>query len=94
MTKDSVITLNSDEFSIRPERHSILFYAKTYKKNLYKAKANITLHSAMQIKMAQFLNGLGIDLVIADTPSWQVTLGSIKPIGIRRVQSSLKNYFY
>jgi hypothetical protein len=94
LTKESLIALNSDEFSIHPERHSILFYAKAYKSNLYDAKANIALHSAMQVKISQFLNSLGGDFVVADIPSWQETLGTIDSIGTRRVNSSLKNYFY
>jgi hypothetical protein len=94
ITKNSIFSLNSDEFSIDPLNHSITFFAKTYNNNTYEAKANIALHAAAQIKISQILNSLKSKFVVIDIPTWQDALSIIKPHKTRILNSSLKNYHY
>ena len=94
LTKESVISLNSNEFSIDPDGHSIIYFANEYSRSVYEAKANIVLHSASQTKISQFLKALNGKLMVVDMPAWQVVSNVIDPLKTRKLNSDLKNYFY
>ncbi len=94
ITKDSILSLNSEEFSVNPEGHSVTFFSKSYNHNPYEAKANIALHSAAQVKISQFLSDLNSNFTVVDMPAWQVVSSIIEPLRIRKINSNLKNYYY
>jgi tetratricopeptide (TPR) repeat protein len=94
LTKDIVLSLNSDDFSVQPEDHSITSFAKNYNHNAFEANANIALHSAVQVKISQFLSSLNASFVVLDIPARSETLGSIDPNRTRDINSNLKNYYF
>jgi tetratricopeptide (TPR) repeat protein len=94
VTKNTIISLNSDNFSVNLEDHSIIYFAKVNNSNIHEAEANIILHSATQVKISQLLSSLGSKLVVVDIPTWQEVSSIIKPIKTRKLNSNLKNYFY
>lgn len=94
VTKDTIISLNSDNFSVTPKDHSIIYFARINNTSIREAEANIILHSAIQVKISQFLSGLNSKFVVVDIPTWQEVSSIIEPRKTRRLNSKLKNYFY
>ncbi|GEM_PF-2049357 len=94
ITKDTIISFNSDNISVNPEGHSVTYYSKAYNRNMYEANANIVLHSAIKIKISQFLTDINAKFVDVDIPAEQETIGAINTIGTRNLSSSARNYFY
>ena len=94
VTEDTIFLLNSEEFFVNPQGHSITFFSKSYDQNPNEAIANIVLHSAIQVKISQYLNDVNSKLMVVDIPAWQETLGTINAYRGRSLKSSLKNYTY
>jgi Tfp pilus assembly protein PilF len=92
--KNTKLSIKSDQFSVNPEGHSIIYFAKTYHRNMYEAKANIILHSAVQVKISQLLDRINSKFVVIDVPTRQEVMGVIKPKKTSVLNSSLKNYYY
>jgi hypothetical protein len=94
ITKDTILSLDEDQFAVQPEGHSIAYFAKNDNRGLYDANANIILHSALQGSISQFLSSINGNFMAVDIPARLEVLSLIKPNQTRRLNSKLKNYYY
>ena len=94
ISENTIFSLKSNQFFINPEGHNILSFAKIYNKNMYAAKANIILHSAIQVKISQLLDELNSKFLVIDVPPREEVIGLIKTKKTRVINSNLKNYYY
>jgi tetratricopeptide (TPR) repeat protein len=96
INKETIFSLNGDQFLVQPRNHSITYFAKVNNKSFYKANANIALHSAAQLKIAQFLSSFDSRLVAIDIPAEKEVIGVVSKTEnqSRKVNTNSKNYFY